>query len=67
VTDRPYRKGLPPDEAMRIVCEESGSHLYSPAVSALERVFLDPEQAARVTAMYAEMMNKDLPQALIAT
>jgi putative two-component system response regulator len=52
VTDRPYRKGMPVEQALRIVREESGSHLYSPAAAALERVLQDPAQEARLAALY---------------
>jgi HD-GYP domain-containing protein (c-di-GMP phosphodiesterase class II) len=55
VTDRPYRKGMAPEAAMRIVREESGAHLYSPAVDALEAVFRDPEMVERLAALYGHM------------
>lgn len=38
VTDRPYRKACTVPQAIRILREESGTHLYRPAVQALLRV-----------------------------
>ncbi|MHB8576811.1 MAG: HD domain-containing phosphohydrolase [Dehalococcoidia bacterium] len=39
VSDRPYRKGLPRLSALHILQEETGSHLYPPAVQAFMRIY----------------------------
>jgi HD-GYP domain-containing protein (c-di-GMP phosphodiesterase class II) len=37
VSDRPYRKAFDRERALRILGEESGTHLWEPAVRALMR------------------------------
>ncbi len=38
ISDRPYRRGLPREKALAILQEESGTHLYPPAVQAFLRL-----------------------------
>ena len=38
VTDRPYRKGYPPDRAMQVLREEAGTHLDPEVVEAWSRI-----------------------------
>jgi putative nucleotidyltransferase with HDIG domain len=56
VSDRPYRKARTRDEAQRILDEESGPHLWTPAVDALKRMLgehalTDRRQAPRVESL----------------
>jgi HD-GYP domain-containing protein (c-di-GMP phosphodiesterase class II) len=46
VSDRPYRKGFPRERAITILREESGTHLWEPAVRALLRSLDEAESKA---------------------
>ena len=55
VSDRPYRRARTREEALRILDEESGHHLWAPAVEALKKVLAaqapgDPRLVPRVAA-----------------
>ncbi|MBI2910825.1 MAG: HD-GYP domain-containing protein [Chloroflexi bacterium] len=55
VSDRPYRKGLPRAEAMRIIEESTGSHLYPPAVAALQRILASDSLPEPVGGVYRQL------------
>jgi putative nucleotidyltransferase with HDIG domain len=57
VSDRPYRKARSRDEAIRILDEESGAHLWAPAVDALKRMLHEHGRQDRRMVPRLEMLH----------
>lgn len=58
VSDRPYRKGMPREEALRIVVESSGTHLDPPAVAALQRMLASDSLPEPVGGVYRQLSSR---------
>ena len=61
VSDRPYRQGMPREEAMRIIAESTGSHLYPPAVAALQRILASDSLPEPVGGVYRQLAAAPRP------